>query len=256
MKKLCVPQFSELKLLAVIGSLAILNHSCNTLDQNKSLAIAPAAEKTLRSMSEKLASSQQFSFHTSRTIDAALVLGTNINETAHVDTFVSRPNKIKMSMITNQGRRELLYDGSKVFTFNQKRNEYASEDAPSTIDGVIDSVSGDWGVRPPLSDILVSDPYRSLTHEGGLVQHIDSEMINGVLCDHLQAKQQSRNWDLWVAQKDQLPRKLVITHTARDGSPQTSSKVSKWNLSPNLSNDIFTIDFPKNARKTSLIRSH
>ena len=238
-------------IILTLASFALLSSSCSTLNQN-SLTIDPQAHQALRAMSDKLASARQFSFHTSRTIDAALVLGTNIDEAAQVELFVARPNKIKSIMVTNQGRRHLLYDGSKVITYNEKKNQYA----PDTIDGVIDSVSGDWGVRPPLSDILVSDPYHSLTHEGGTVSHAGVEIIDGTQCDHLSASQHSINWDLWLGQKDRLPRKLVITIKARDGSPKISSMVSKWNLSPKFSYDVFTIHIPTNASKTSLIRKH
>ncbi len=241
--------------LALLATLALIGNSCSTLNQS-SLTIDPRSHEALKAMSDKLASTRQFSFHTSRTIDAALVLGTNIDESAQVEMFVARPNKIKIVMATNQGRRQLLFDGKMVTTYNQKRNQYATEEAPGTIDGVIDSVSGDWGVRPPLSDILVSDPYSSLTHEGGTVRYAGSESIDGINCDHLSANQNSINWDIWIGHEDHLPRKLVITIKARDGSPKISSMVSNWNLSPNFPADTFTIKIPSNASQTSLIRSH
>ncbi len=247
--------FSQSFSVLLLTGFALLGNSCSTLDQNK-LTIDPQAHEVLRAMSDKLAAARQFSFHTSRTIDAALVLGTSINESAQVDMSISRPNKIKITMATNQGPRQLLYEGNKVTTYNEKRNEYASEEAPATIDGVIDSVSGDWGVRPPLSDILVSNPYSSLTREGGVVRHAGTETIEGVTCDHLNAVQQSLNWDLWIGQKDRLPRKLVITIKARDGSPKISSLVSNWNLAPRFPADLFTIKIPENASQTNLIRKH
>ncbi|MFK5924570.1 MAG: DUF2092 domain-containing protein [Verrucomicrobiota bacterium] len=256
MKAICLKSsFRKLRLPLLLAALVMLGNSCSTLDQNP-LTIDPRADAALRAMSNKLAASQQFSFHTSRTIDAALVLGTSIDESAQIDMFVKRPNQIRGITTTPQGKRHLLYDGSKVITYNEKRNEYASQEAPGTIDEVIDSISGDWGVRPPLSDIFVSDPYRSLTHEGGVVNHVGSESIDGTQCDHLKATLQSLDWELWIGQKDQLPRKLVITIKARDGSPKISSRVSQWNLSPHFAADLFTIKIPQNASQTNLIRSH
>ncbi|MCF6314396.1 MAG: DUF2092 domain-containing protein [Verrucomicrobiales bacterium] len=241
--------------LSLATIIALLSASCSSLKQN-SVTIDPQAEQVLRAMSDKLSSAQQFSFHTSRTIDASLVLGTNIDEAAQVDMFIIRPNKIRIKTHTQQGNRQLLYDGKQVIAYNQKRNDYAKEAAPATIDELIDSVSGDWGVRPPLSDIVVSDPYRSLTQAGGIVQYNKSEVLDSVLCDHLKATQANIDWELWVGQQDRLPRKLIITLKNRDGSPKIVSHVSQWKLSPKFPADLFTLEIPKDAKPTSLIRSH
>ena len=57
------------------------------------------------------------------------------------------------------------------------------------------------------------------------------------------------DWQLWIEADDTpLPRKMVITTTQEKKYPQYVA-VMNWNLSPKISNKLFTFLPPKDAYK-------
>jgi hypothetical protein len=69
------------------------------------------------------------------------------------------------------------------------------------------------------------------------------------LTDHYAFRQEGVDWQIWIEKgKTLLPRKLVLTTTDEEGQPQYVS-VMKWNLSPSISDKMFTFVPPKDAHR-------
>ncbi|MFT5042273.1 MAG: hypothetical protein ACI8XO_001703 [Verrucomicrobiales bacterium] len=227
--------------------------SCATLAPPSKLEIEPQADSLLKAMSDKLAAAQQFSVKAVRTLDPQLVEGTNAKLRANIEFDVARPNRFQGSTRDSESTRQLFYDGKQMVIWDKTADVYATVPAPNSIDKTIDQLEEKWGVQPPLADLLVSDPYSSLTGGEGSAKLAGTERINGVACDHVSVTQQNIDWDIWIAQSDSLPRKFVITMKDRPGKPQLSGVFSEWNLNAMFPPSHFEPRVGKNSTKIEMI---
>jgi hypothetical protein len=63
------------------------------------------------------------------------------------------------------------------------------------------------------------------------------------------------DWQIWIEDGDKpLPKKFVITTKWMTGAPQFTVLVKSWNLSPKLTEDLFTFVPPKGAQRIDFIR--
>ena len=227
--------------------------SCATLSPPTKLEIEPQADAVLKAMSNKLATAERFSFKAVRTIDPDLVDGSKVKQRARVAVDVARPNKFRGQTHDSESTRVMIYDGSELLVWDKSADVYASVAAPPTIDKAIDQIDEMWGVHPPLADLLVADPYHSLTGGEGTAKLVGTNRVNGVACDHVSATQAGIDWDIWIAKSDSLPRKFVITLTDRPGNPQVVGELSDWNLAPQFPAGHFEPRAGKNSTKIEMI---
>jgi hypothetical protein len=79
-------------------------------------------------------------------------------------------------------------------------------------------------------------------------------VVGGVKCDHLAFRGNQVDWQIWIETGDKpLPKKFVVTTKWMTGAPQFTLVVKSWNLSPKLTEDMFSFVPPKDARKIDFI---
>ncbi|MFT5041987.1 MAG: hypothetical protein ACI8TX_002967 [Hyphomicrobiaceae bacterium] len=226
---------------------------CATLAPPSKLEIEPQADALLRAMSDKLAAADRFSFKGIRIIDPELVEESNAKQRARVEVDVDRPSSFRGSTSDSASTRQMFYDGTQFVIWDRSADTYATVPAPKTIDKVIDQMDEKWGVHPPLADLLVSDPYRSLTGGDGSAKLAGTERVGGVSCHHVSVVQPILDWDIWIGECDSLPRKFVITLKDRPGSPQIAGTFSDWKLDAMFPPGHFEPRVGKNSTKIEMI---
>ena len=68
---------------------------------------------------------------------------------------------------------------------------------------------------------------------------------------HLAFRQEFIDWQIWIAEEDNLPRKIVITYKEQPGHPQYTAFLKNWNLSAQTSDSAFVLTPPAQAKKTA-----
>ena len=226
--------------------------SCTTLPINDG-ANDPAAASLLRKMSDKLAASDGLEVWAHREIDAFLILGTELPSQADIHAKLNRPGLVRSSSSGRSGGLELLFDQREVLLVDKRANKFAKVDAPNSVSAMIDSIEQEWGLTPPLLDLFVSDPYQRILAKQFSGRMNGRESVAGIPCDRVFLEGDNVDWEVWIAEGDHLPRKIVITYKQRDSQPQIRTTVSRWDLSPQFSDSDFQLSVPVNASKVDLI---
>ena len=166
---------------------------------------------------------------------------------------VARPNKVRAETHSDDGTERLLnYDGSQVMIWDKSAKVYTTVPLTGTLDEMIDQLEDDWDVSPPLADLLVANPYDSLTQAGGTGRLVGTSTIQNTDCHHLAFSQPGVDWAVWIGIEDQLPRKFNITFTSLPGQPGVAAEMSDWNLAATHPEKTFAPDVG-DTRKIEMI---
>ena len=212
--------------------------------------IDPEADQVLKRASQYLISATQFKFDADKTIDVVLDSGQMIQLSDTTRISVSRPDKILAQSTGDTTNEQIWYDGKTLSVWSPEQNSYATIDVPNTIDKMMDYVVEKYGAALPLADLVVSDPYKSATQRVRSGHYLGLHYVGDLKCHHLAFRQEGLDWQVWIEAGDKpLPRKLVITYKELPGHPQFTAIFDKWDMSPRLSDSLFTFKVPLGAKK-------
>ena len=213
-------------------------------------AIDPDADEILRSMSKFLGGTKAFSVSADIGNEIVTDAGQKLQFNSHASLLVERPSHFQVS---RQGRFAdvvMNYDGAKLTIYGKALNAYVQQDVTGSIDDAVREIERATGLIMPGADLLLSDPYRTLTGEVTSSGYYGTGYIGGVEAHHLAFRTPRVDFQIWVKAGDEpLPMKYVITTKWVTGAPQYSVQLSNWNLKPVLAADRFKLVPPASAAK-------
>jgi len=216
-------------------------------------AVAPEADRLLRAACANLSATKAFSFK-AEVWEDVVVLGHKVATTKTVATQVRRPDRVQVEIRSPQHSRGLWYDGTTLTLLDRMHNLYATMPAPDTIDKVLDAANDKFGINFPLEDLLVNDPYASVSEaiKGGV--YFGKVTILGTPCQHIAFSTDQVDWQLWIEEgSNPLPRKLVITYKQEPTAPQFTAIFSDWKLKSRMSDKTFVFTPPQGAAKIEVL---
>lgn len=217
--------------------------------------IDPAADKLLKSMSATLSSAKDFSFRADIDFDQILTSGQQIQYGGTADLTVERPNKVYAAFAGDLDSKKIWYTGKEITVLDVNKSFYGKLDVPATIDEAMDNLMDKYGFTLPLSDVMVSDPYKAFVSNVAAGVVIGDSMINGQQCRHLAFVEKYIDWQIWISNGAQaLPCKLVITYKTIPGGPQYSAVFSNWAINPAINASVFAPVLPKEAVRIEFIK--
>ena len=104
-----------------------------------------------------------------------------------------------------------------------------------------------------MADLLVADPYESLTLGADTGRNLGTAKVGSLTCDHLRFVQVGVDWEIWIAKKDSLPRRFEITFKDIEGNPKIRSEIHSWDLATTNDSDTFVARAPKEYQKIEMI---
>jgi hypothetical protein len=209
--------------------------------------------QVLRQMFDTLAGARQLTFTARRHLDAALVTGGTVAESADIEVWVSRPQMIRARSVSDAGARTLYADGRRVSLIDEGMKVYATAPLTGTIDDVVDMLDDRYGFTPPLAEFVLNDPSRKFSALSKASLYKGRESIDGEECDRITLTGEIADADVWISIADHLPRKFVATFKDREGSPQLTVDFSRWNLAATLEEAAFVFDPPKDAYEIAMV---
>jgi hypothetical protein len=212
--------------------------------------VDPRADEILKKMGELLAGTKQLALEAEESFDEVYEQAPRVQLTNQRRIALERPGRFAADATGDTLNRAAWYDGQTLSVLNKEQNLYLSIEMPDTIDAVLDKVAEDYGIVVPLSDLLYSDPYATLT-EGVLYgDYLGLHQAAGVLCHHLAFSQESIDWQIWIEAGDKpLPRKLVITYLTEPGEPQYEATIRRITLDPKFPEGLFRFEAPEGAKR-------
>lgn len=174
---------------------------------------------------------------------------TEINKRT-VSVKIDRPGKFRVdNRGTVKDRSSYLNDGS--FTMlDREYNYYGQIKTPKSIDGALDVLFENFGIRAPLASLMYSDMDKRVKFRTG--KYFGTKDVAGVECDYVAFKNGTREIHAWIATGD---APLVKTYSIIDTSTQSASRINTsvtWNENPNISDSDFIFVAPKGSSKISV----
>jgi hypothetical protein len=210
-------------------------------------AIDPAAIAALRRMGDFLRKHDRLQVKGVTNTDELLESGQAVQLNARVDVMVRKPNRLRVSKVSDRKTREFYFDGKTFTIFGPKAGYYAQVPAPPTIQQVIEVAGQRYGVELPLADLFYWGTDKSGLADIKAAVNVGPSTVEGALCDHFAFRQRDVDWQVWIQQGDQpLPRKLVVTSVNEPARPQHQA-VMTWTLNPALDDKLFVFVPPKGA---------
>src|SRR3990172_2697515 len=245
-----VSLFVVMVILVFIVIIGLPTHS-----HGDSAGIEPKADQILRKMSDYLAKLKQFRVQTENTLEVVLISGQKLQFDNPVDVTIKRPNKLRADRKGDVFNQEFYYDGKTLTLFSPGQNYYATVQAPPTLDETLDFATEALDLYAPGGDLIYSNAYNILTEDVISGSYIGLSVVSGVKCNHLAFSGNEVDWQIWIEDGDKpLPKKFVITTKWMTGAPQFTLLIKSWNLSPKLTESMFTFVPPKNAQKIDFVR--
>ncbi len=217
--------------------------------------IDPVADKLLRAMSKTLSSAKAFTFGADVNFDQLLVSGQHIQYGGAAKLTVQRPDKVYAEYAGDLQRKKIWYSGKDVTVLDVDKNFYGKLPVPANIDDAMDDLMEDYGFTLPLSDVVVSDPYKAFVTNVAAGVVIGDSTINGESCKHLAFVEKFIDWQIWISNGAQaLPCKLVITYKTLPGGPQYSAVFSDWAINPAIDASLFTPVLPEGSEQITVLK--
>ncbi|MHC4774429.1 MAG: DUF2092 domain-containing protein [Planctomycetota bacterium] len=225
-------------------------------------AVAPApdadaarADDLLRAMSATLAGADRLSFHAS-TVEGIIdeETGRMMHVVSERSIALARPDRLYVEDLDGVSQHRLWYEAGRLTALRALAGHYAVVEVPDTIDAMLDYLYEEHGLVMPVADLLLSDPYETLSAgiESGV--YIGEVTLSGQRCHHLAFRQEHLDWQLWVDARGTraVPRRLVITYKNEPGDPQFSATFDDWDLAAEFPDGHFAAKLPGDVERVSL----
>ena len=168
-------------------------------------------------------------------------------------TFIfSRPEKLYMRLnLWDGSEATMFFDGETitVASIHDDRHIYDSIQQPGDVNESLDFMVSKTGGPRELNFFLTEQMTSSLNRlRSGIL--LGKSTINGVLCDHLAVRSDTRDGQVWVERgAEPRPWRILITHREETAQPRFWVQFDKWDFSPSISESTFKYTPPEDAVK-------
>ena len=172
--------------------------------------------------------------------------GTNVTA-----TFL-RPAKLYLRLNSRDGSKTtMVFDGETITAATSINDQHIYDTTPQQGD-VNDSLallSRESGGSRELVYFLTEQMTKSLSTIQ-TVFSLGKSTIDGILCDHLAMRSDTRDGQVWIERGDNpTPWRILITHREKPGMPRFWLQFDEWDFSPELSESTFKYTPPEGAVK-------
>jgi hypothetical protein len=162
-----------------------------------------------------------------------------------------RPNRFRVNARTSDGETStVVFDGKVVTVFNATENLYATSELAGDIDAAIAHFVKDLQMRLPLALLFVTALPKELEQRLQEAEVVETTTIAGKPYLHIAARSDSVDLQVWLPTTgDPLPHRIILTYKHEEGQPQYWANFTDWNLAPNPTASLFSLDIPKEAAR-------
>jgi hypothetical protein len=215
----------------------------------------PDAKALLLRMADFLGKTQAFSVNIDAVYDVMQASGQKIEFGEVRRVLIDRPDRLRVQSEMSNGEKLTMYFDGKTFTmFSPRENVFTKVEKPGSVDSVIKFIVQDLQTPIPLSMLLLASVKDELEKRATEVDFVERTSIAGKPADHLAARTDGVDFQVWVAQGARpLPLRVVITYDFAEGQPQFSADLNDWNFAPKIEESAFAFSPPAGAQAIPLM---
>ena len=214
--------------------------------------IDTGAVNALRRMGTYLRTLNAFQIDANVTTEEVLTDGQKVTLTNDVQLLASRPNKLRVELISDRKQRLFIFDGKDFSLFAPRQKFYSTVAAPGTIADLAKMLEDKYDVDLPLVDLFRWGTDEAQFREITAAKSLGPSTIDDITTEHFAFRQNGLDWQVWI-QKGAfpLPLKIVLTTTSDEARPQHVAQY-KWNLAPSYNDMAFAVTPPADFKKIAM----
>ncbi len=165
--------------------------------------------------------------------------------------FVKYPDKLRMTLSGDEGRRSLFYNGKKFSYYSLDKDQYWEVETSGNVLELFENINKKYGVEFPAADFFYPDFSNDLIQTGGNLIYLGITKVNGKDCFHIAGNDiNGTGFQFWIADDENfLPVKMVLVYKTDSGLPQYEATYSDWELNPSLQSSLFEfIAYPTSTK--------
>lgn len=220
------------------------------------VAVPPglSAVSIISRASEFLAKAQQISVKAETSQELLADNGMKVQFTKEVEIYLRRPDRLRVTIATDEPRRSIWYDGKNITLMDHRTNFYGKAAAPDKIESMITQVEKSLGVVFPLDDFAMAKPFLSSATTAKSSLYLGLTQVSGKRCHQVAFQHEAVDWQAWVEDGPKpFIRKLVITYKLDEGAPQFTAYLKEWDLGTKLPDFMFTFEAPPGASEIQML---
>ena len=217
--------------------------------------IESGARALIERMSVKLAEAGTLEVRARRKIDPG-ILPSGDGEVAKIRALIQRPNKVHVTTETDDELRELVFDGEHVGLVHRELGHYAYERlAAKTIAEFSDKLFREHGFQPPIAELLAGNSAEQLLSDIRVGRVVGPAKVEGTPCTHAVFQQAGMQWDIWLSEKDGLPRRLLLTFFEGKTLLRWDITFDRWRLGREIDPEKFVFRVPVDFARVTMVSS-
>lgn len=237
-------------LAGAIASVSLLAGPAMSADN-----IEPAVDKVLKSMSTYMSGLSVFSMNADIDNEFVDLAGQKLQLSSGAEIIMERPGKFYIHRQGAYADAEFIFNGEVLTLHGKGKNIYKQINSPGSTDNAFNTLAFETGLDVPGADLLLENPYPSLTSDINSSSYLGTAYVDGIECHYMAFRQDRVDWQLWVQTGETpLPMKYIITSKWVTGAPQYTIQFRDWNTNPRIKADQFTFTAPKGAREIETIQ--
>lgn len=225
------------KVLCVVG-LGLLLTGTNLVAADKS------ARDIINNAYQYLGSMDKYAFSA-----VVSVNGGEISKTykQNIDAKVSRPNMLRVDTNGDIKNRSIYLNNGIYTMMDHNAGFYGQIKTPESINGAIDFIFTEFGIKSPMSVLFYSDMDKRMKLKNG--KYFGTMDVAGVECDYVAFRNNTREIHAWIA-TGAIP--LVKTYSIIEQDNTRMNTSLTWATNANISDSNFVFKAPKNASKITV----
>ena len=184
------------------------------------------------------------------TFDAVVTKGGEANKDFKQDVSVEvdRPGKFRV-ITKGENKKRTVYLNDGVFTMMDHNFDYYGQlKTAQTIDGTLDIIFDDYGIKAPLASLLYSDMGKRVKFTKS--KYFGTMDVTGVQCDYVAFRTNAGEVHVWITTGDK-PLIKTFSIINNRGEARRNTSIS-WNTNPRICKKDFIFKAPKGASKISI----
>jgi len=233
----------EKKVFLMLWSMIIAGNSMLVASEKSALEIANKVYQTIGSM-------ERYAFDavvTEQEMKEGIALQKHRRD---ISVKVHRPGSLRVD-VKGDFRDRSTYIHDSVFTMiDHQEGYYGQLKTADTIDGTLDEIFEQFGIRAPLASLIYSDMDKRAKFKQG--KYFGVMQVAGIACDYIAFKSADREVHAWITHGEH-PKVInySIIETAQAGQPRTNTTI-RWKENPKIEKSDFIFKAPKGAQQISI----
>ena len=185
----------------------------------------------LQAACDRLSAAQTMSFTALNTYQKAARDGQPLFYSKLHHVTARRPDGLRVITPGDGPADEFYFDGKTMMIFVPGADLVAIEEAPPTIDALVEMIWQKAAMYFAFADVINSKPCDAILRKATSVFYIgQSVVIGGTTTDMVAVSGPNIQAQFWIGAKDSLPRMIKVVYPNEPGRPLYQSEYSNWRL--------------------------